>query len=546
MIGMAIGLNRHKIEEVSREAAGKGAYSVIVYKEGDYVIAEDFKGRKIAEGISNVDDAKVIQKGIDYVYNNFGGGKVFIASGEFIVEALDPQPNIELIGQGIDVTILRLPSTALNPIIKPSVAKNNVHIHDLTLDGNNVSNIDIVHNAGSYEWHISNVKFKNAGRHALWLGANSYKTIIENCIIDKCGIYGIQTSTTPAQEVIIKNLRIYNTGDSALHLCIKNSIVKNIIGVDCGGVVDVVTPDGCIIDTVIGIRSTGTVFIEEGAVAGQNCIIDNIYAYQCGANYYSVLITGTNHKVGKISVVEHQSSRYEAIMLNGKKITVDSLTVTKSQHAGVTLGNGSEEITINSVHIEFCVNGLIIWRSERHRICGGVIKNNSNYGLYINAWEACRKNIIEGLRIFDDQASPTQQYGIYVLGPYVGGTVIRNCKVWNNVTKDVYIDASVTEKIVFEGVEGYATKSSGTATFSGDGTTTDFLIGTHGLAVTDPSKIVVKVTPASPDAIAASPCVGYVSDEDGDGKYESIRVKFASAPAAGTDNVKVVWEAEVI
>ena len=93
-----------------------------------------------------------------------------------------------------------------------------------------------------------------------------------------------------------------------------------------------------------------------------------------------------------------------------------------------------------------------------------------------------------------------------------------------------------------------AWRRKGTATLSGNGTTTDFLIGEHGLdvQVTDPSKVVVIVTPVSADAIAASPCVGYLSDENGDGIYESIRVKFASAPASGTDNVKVAWEVEYI
>jgi len=84
---------------------------------------------------------------------------------------------------------------------------------------------------------------------------------------------------------------------------------------------------------------------------------------------------------------------------------------------------------------------------------------------------------------------------------------------------------------------------SGTKTLSGDGVTTDFLIGEHGLGTTDRTKIAVVVTPASTDAINASPCFAYASDEDGDGAYESIRVKFSTAPAIGTDNVVIVWKA---
>jgi len=85
-------------------------------------------------------------------------------------------------------------------------------------------------------------------------------------------------------------------------------------------------------------------------------------------------------------------------------------------------------------------------------------------------------------------------------------------------------------------------KNSGTATFSGDDSTTDFEIGAHGLVITDPSKIAVKITPVSSDAIAASPCVGYVDPADN----TKIRVKFSSAPASGSENVKIVWYAEVI
>jgi hypothetical protein len=101
-------------------------------------------------------------------------------------------------------------------------------------------------------------------------------------------------------------------------------------------------------------------------------------------------------------------------------------------------------------------------------------------------------------------------------------------------------------EIIVRRNKNYATESSGVATLSGDGLTTDFLLGAHGLSpsITDPSKVIVKCTPVSVDAIAASPVTCYLSDEDGDGVYESVRAKFASAPAVGTNNVKIVWEAE--
>ena len=75
-------------------------------------------------------------------------------------------------------------------------------------------------------------------------------------------------------------------------------------------------------------------------------------------------------------------------------------------------------------------------------------------------------------------------------------------------------------------------RNKGTATFSGDGTTTQFTIA-HGLA-TAPSKI--QVTPGSSDAKGDF----YVT---GDSTY--IYVNYATAPPTGTNNVVLYWFAEV-
>ena len=75
-------------------------------------------------------------------------------------------------------------------------------------------------------------------------------------------------------------------------------------------------------------------------------------------------------------------------------------------------------------------------------------------------------------------------------------------------------------------------QNSGTATFSGDGSTTQFAIE-HDL-VSTPSKVLV--TPMSSDAAGDF----YVT---ADATY--IYVNYKTAPAAGTDNVKLSWYAEV-
>jgi hypothetical protein len=75
-------------------------------------------------------------------------------------------------------------------------------------------------------------------------------------------------------------------------------------------------------------------------------------------------------------------------------------------------------------------------------------------------------------------------------------------------------------------------RNSGTATFSGDGTKTQFAIA-HGLAMA-PSKVYV--TPGSSDAKGPF----YVTAD-----ATNIYVNYATAPPAGTNNVVLYWYAEV-
>lgn len=80
--------------------------------------------------------------------------------------------------------------------------------------------------------------------------------------------------------------------------------------------------------------------------------------------------------------------------------------------------------------------------------------------------------------------------------------------------------------------KGLLGENSGQAIFSGDGTTTQFTIA-HGLVGT-PSKVVV--TPCSADAAGSF----YVTVDS-----TNIYVNYSTAPASGTNNICLYWEAEV-
>jgi len=172
-------------------------------------------------------------------------------------------------------------------------------------------------------------------------------------------------------------------------------------------------------------------------------------------------------------------------------------------------------------------------------VIGHIIGGNDGIGLGDEKGERIFNNrfIIGAIDEVANYCVYDRSGGNVFIGDFGSLSGIRKNVIIGRVEGDV---ENVQEHLVLETYHKW--KNSGTATFSGDGSTDDFEIGAHGLAVTDPEKIVVKVTPISPDAIAASPCVGYVDPADN----TKIRVKFASAPASGTDNVKVAWEARVI
>jgi len=145
--------------------------------------------------------------------------------------------------------------------------------------------------------------------------------------------------------------------------------------------------------------------------------------------------------------------------------------------------------------------------------------------------------LFDTVKIYNCEFGKTTGYGISINLSYARNLELVDNRFYDNLGPDLPGDIANLVR-----ARGQYFENPGTATFSGDGSTTDFLIGDHGLVITDPNKIVVKVTPISADAIAASPCVGYVDPDDN----TKIRVKFASAPASGTDNVKIAWKVEVV
>ena len=289
-------------------------------------------------------------------------------------------------------------------------------------------------------------------------------------------------------------------------------------------------------------------YVHEVANRSDGCIAlggKNIWAYNCVAEggYEGFRVEKGHRDIDNINIIGGtvKNNRYGVLLYpNSRGVTIDGLTAYKNNIAlyqdadherivikNCKLYNGCISIPGNNVtNITIKDNTIVFSELESSELCGiGISADNPSFFKII------------GNTIYDTRTpefGKTMRWGIAVFGTTLNHAIIENNHIWN-----------YTEKAIgtpYNGSIKFDNRNLGTATFSGDGSTTDFLIGDHGLAITDPNRIVVKVTPISPDAIAASPCVGYVDPNDN----TKIRVKFANPPASGTDNVKITWEAEVV
>jgi len=234
--------------------------------------------------------------------------------------------------------------------------------------------------------------------------------------------------------------------------------------------------------------------------------------------YSDTELIGVNNAVLKLRAGAEKHLIRNESEIGNSNIILKNLTLD-----GNSAGQLSTDIDV--VHFE---------NVERGRIDYCIIKNSKRDGIYLLNSEQL-------------QISNNKLTGI-------DGTGIREYGTSNNNLIEHNDVSALVNKIVRIGTQtkcktniGYVTENSGVATFNGDGTTKVFNISSHGLALkpTDRTKIKAYGTPQSTDAENASPLNVYPADLDGDGNYEGLKIVFAEAPIAGTDNVKVTWYAEL-
>jgi hypothetical protein len=257
---------------------------------------------------------------------------------------------------------------------------------------------------------------------------------------------------------------------------------------------------------------------------------DNIYAYRVmgllihgcyfyssnGHNIYSyrqsgIRITGTDFDGSAENAIE-ETSYTENFQINNCLIT--------GSKKGIVLNN-IYECVITSLKISVPQTAIELIGGSKTTIIGVSAADSATTPP--NTYSAIKIDA-DGVRIIGCLVNnPNSLYSIeetpgHILNAFIGNHVADN--------KIRYYNALVVDNI------GFVTENSGTATFSGDGSTTQFQIS-HGLAGT-PKTVVV--TAGSADARGNF----YVIYD-----AYNIFVVYATAPPAGTNNVVLRWYAKM-
>lgn len=526
-------------------------YSAIVYKEDDEVRADDWKGRKIASGQAGVDDVSVIQEAVDL------GGLIYIAPGRYIgtdgvnkYNVFIRKDNTILKGSGKDTTILEMGITLGTNIEGSSAPKtSNIELADLTIDGSNFPDAGSAIGYRNVECAIvRNVKvfavpFWNV-IGAFESGVPKSKSLyLIDCEFDRNWVdRGNQdmTAFNYLEELYVKGCIFKNNDDHATFLPYSY--------------VDYIHLDDCIFEHITAYRgldismgdpkgSVKIAFVRDVKLidVGVNAITPSEYAYisdvkLLGSDTQACIlyiggklceacdIQGIYRSDIHLMPWGHDGSNYVAGKVIARGCSVDNIELTITSNS--IPDNIKVELYDVTIRAGYGGNGRF----------GCPVNNNLTTArkIYLYMYECNFEGELH-LHYYEPSTAVITYRGMIKrcrspklrLGQKVAIEFVEND--FDNVQySSTYTDVGA----VFRRNKSPKTENSGSETFNGDGSTTQFIIA-HGLA-SEPSK--VQVTPMTEDAAGDF----YVTKD-----ATNIYVNYLSAPPSGSNNVKLSWYAEV-
>jgi len=483
-------------------------YSAIVRKDGSTVWAEDSDGKTVASGEAGVDDASVIQSAIDSAPEY----SIIYLSGNFQInnKITISKNGLHFIGNNCTITI----ATELGfEIYNGSLDEfpRLVKFENIIFDG---KNNDVMYFKYCSDWGIINCEIYNA-KHAVLLERGwgrqqlIFNSRIEGTPPDGEGLIMTPTpteDTTNGLTVFNTSFSVYNPMAAAFHFPLQadGGYVCELEIISCHHEQDGKFMTGYLAGSVIlggaFIGNQGSIWLNKGKRL-------RIMPRRASNMYYGEL-SGSEIKV---RYWDKGPSDKPLIQIDEPALVdiVPGFMYLDLNAPLIKVGGDtwSYNVKIHDADIIDCTTPAVI----------EVGSTGCDYEIY---------NIL--IRNINPNNELTESYGIKTNGitcllKHVRFESVNHYTPVNDLTRVIAIGANVGETKF---------QNSGTATFSGDGATTQFSIA-HGL-VSTPTKVLV--TPMTADAAADF----YVTADD-----TYIYINYKSAPPSGTDNLKFSWYAEV-
>lgn len=400
-------------------------------------------GGAVGDGVTN--DLDAIQRTI-VACAAAGGGTVYFPAGVYLVLCtvssmlnLYGYSNIRFLGDG-DASIIRMSGSSTGSprlfgnVGSGSTPKSNILFEALSIDLPNVTNAVGISMSNS----ASRILVENCYFTGLKAGAvrpNGTDIEIAGCRFygGSVGGYGILTPDTVAMSglVIVDNIMDGNGGGGdaieinqptygASDVTISNNIIHGW------------TSGSSVAGIGIGVANVDSVVISGNRI--RDCYLDGIHVEDvCGSvtishnsvrdsQGYGITVQGVTsdaHVCEDLSIVGNTvrsvcTARHDAgILVGGTYVSGDGLSI---------VGNQVSDVGRSSVNMY----GLAVSKSKNGSVIGNVVRNtngSTTFGIYLDALSDIA---VIGNRSFDDQGSPTQDYGIKVNGAMTDVLLLAN------------------------------------------------------------------------------------------------------------------------
>jgi hypothetical protein len=506
------------------------AASYIVFQKGGQCYAKNGMTGHIEFGPG--DASTVIQTATNALTN---GGKIFIKAGTYLLTStLYGANGVHISGEGALATKLKVADgLKIDALVFDN--KHDFSVHNLEFDGNGASlaaGTEIV--------------------DAIVVKGGSSKFTLENIVAHDFGYtktYGFGFDLIGCSDGVLFNLSGYNNGSHTFAL-------NNVTRINGGCLA---AHDDSLKDLYSGFWVNGDivnlsdlVFYNEGYGLHLEAFDRDVSKYNF-ANVIIQNVTYTGVRINTVGTYNLTDLKLKNLQIHGVA-SGSGIEICRSGGATGYLRDIDIEATIKDIPAGYGIRATAgverLKMLAKIRNCsydgisldgvlyaevlpGSEVIDCSQSGLYsapgIRFYNSSYGKVI-GVTSFDTKAAADkkQEYGILEQGSSDYNVFAYNYVVGNKTANISRVGANT---IVRRNI-GYVTENSGTATFSGNGSQTQFTIA-HGLAGTPKSWCVEA---GSADAKGDK----YVTAD-----ATNLTVTFAAAPPSGTNNVVLVWQAEM-